>query len=99
MEELRYRAIIEDVKPSINGGEFAIKRVVGDTVKLTADVFGDGHDIVNAHLLYKHDSEKTWKKVPMSPVVNDLWEVEFEVKKLGFYTYRMDAWVCAELAT
>ncbi|MEM9050868.1 MAG: alpha-1,4-glucan--maltose-1-phosphate maltosyltransferase [Bacteroidota bacterium] len=93
MEELRYRAIIEDVKPSINGGEFAIKRVVGDTVKLTADVFGDGHDIVNAHLLYKHDSEKTWKKVPMSPVVNDLWEVEFEVKKLGFYTYRMDAWV------
>jgi len=93
MEELRYRAVIEDVKPSINNGEFAIKRVVGEKVKLTADVFGDGHDIVNAHLVYKHDAEKVWKKVPMTAIVNDLWEVEFEVKKQGFYTYRLEAWV------
>jgi len=93
MEELRYRAVIEDVKPAINGGEFAIKKVIGETVKLTADVFGDGHDIVNAHLVYKHDSQKTWKKVPMTALVNDLWEVEFEVKKIGFYTYKLEAWV------
>ncbi len=68
MEELRYRAVIEDVKPSINGGEFPIKRTVGERIKLTADVFGDGHDIVNAHLVFKHDSEKTWKKVPMTGI-------------------------------
>jgi len=93
MEELRYRAVIEDVKPSIDGGEFPIKRIVGERVRLTADVFGDGHDIVNAHLAYKHDSEKTWKKVPMKAVINDLWEVEFGLKKIGFYTYKLEAWV------
>src|SRR5262245_55663507 len=44
------RVIIENVRPEIDGGRFAIKRTVGERVDVTADVFADGHDVVVAVL-------------------------------------------------
>ncbi|HJR75810.1 MAG TPA: maltotransferase domain-containing protein, partial [Nitrospiraceae bacterium] len=40
----RRRVIIEGVRPAIDGGRFPIKRVVGQSVVVEADVFTDGHD-------------------------------------------------------
>ena len=39
------RVVIENVQPQVDCGRFPIKRVVGDRVKVTADIFADGHDI------------------------------------------------------
>ena len=38
---MRNRVIIENVKPEIDGGRYYIKRTVGETVTVTADIFGD----------------------------------------------------------
>ncbi|MDA0714147.1 MAG: DUF3416 domain-containing protein [Bacteroidetes bacterium] len=40
------RAVVRNVYPSIEGGRFPIKRVVGETVQVWADVFSDGHDVI-----------------------------------------------------
>ncbi len=40
----RKRVIIERLHPEIDGGRFPIKRVVGEKVIVTADIFADGHD-------------------------------------------------------
>ncbi len=93
MKELRYRAVIENIKPSIDDGVFAVKRVVGEPLHLTLDMFGDGHDVVDGHLVYKHESERTWKKKPLTFLVNDAWEVDFVPEKVGYYTYRFEAWI------
>jgi len=42
----RQRVIVARVSPEIDCGRFAIKRVVGETVIVDADVFADGHDLV-----------------------------------------------------
>jgi starch synthase (maltosyl-transferring) len=42
--EGRRRLCIENVSPEIDGGRFAIKRVIGECVAVEADVFADGHD-------------------------------------------------------
>ncbi len=42
----RARVVIEDVAPAVDGGRFAVKRVVGDEVVVEADCFADGHDVV-----------------------------------------------------
>ena len=34
------RVVIDDVSPQINGGEFSIKRVVGQVVNVSADLEG-----------------------------------------------------------
>jgi len=68
----RRRVVIEQVSPEIDGGRFAIKRVVGETVVVEADVFADGHDQVVCQILYSDDSEN-FQSSPMKPLANDRW--------------------------
>ncbi len=85
------RVVIEKVEPEIDGGRFPIKRVVGETVSVRADVFADGHDTLSALLLYRHESEQQWHKTPLRPLVNDRWEGSFTVTELGTWFYTLEA--------
>ncbi|MDQ5929845.1 MAG: hypothetical protein QG594_1626, partial [Bacteroidota bacterium] len=87
------RIIIENVMPQLDGGVFAIKRVVGQAVQVTASVFSDGHDVIEACVKYKHESEKNWSEVRMAATYNDEWEAQFKVEKQGIYTYYIESWV------
>ena len=46
-------AVIEDVKPQVDGGRFAAKRVVGDDVVVTAAGFAHGHEKVACAVRYR----------------------------------------------
>ncbi|HBG26879.1 MAG TPA: alpha-1,4-glucan--maltose-1-phosphate maltosyltransferase [Phycisphaerales bacterium] len=87
------RVIIERLEPQINNGTFSIKRVVGEKVIVTADIFTDGHDLISAELLYRHKSSSDWRYSPMTAVVNDEWTGSFEVRELGIYFYTVCGWV------
>ena len=87
------RVVIDYVYPKINNGDFYIKRVVGEVVAVEAHVLGDGHDIIAASVLYKHESEKKWREVRMALLGNDEWKAAFSVEKQGYYTYKVEAWV------
>jgi starch synthase (maltosyl-transferring) len=47
-EALSRRAIIDRVRPEIDGGRFPIKRTVGEAVQVEATIFADGHDVIAA---------------------------------------------------
>ncbi len=83
----RSRVVVEGVTPQIDGGLFAVKRVVGDRIRVEADVFGDGHDLVRAHLLYRHTRERDWRNEEMTALGNDHWAASFAVEQMGFYEY------------
>ena len=87
------RVVIDTVKPQINCGEFYIKRIVNEIVNVDAHVLVDGHDVIAASVLYKHEKERKWSEVRMHHVVNDEWKVSFTVEKQGFYTYKVEGWV------
>jgi starch synthase (maltosyl-transferring) len=91
--ELRRRAIISAVKPEIDCGRFAIKRTIGETVAVEADVFADGHDDVACAVLFKKDGAADWQEVRMRPLANDRWAAEFRVGEPGCYLYTLEAWV------
>lgn len=57
------RVIIESVTPQLEGGRYSIKRVVGETIDVTATVLTDGHDILQASLEYKHEKARKWQEV------------------------------------
>lgn len=86
------QVVIEYVRPQIDSGLFAIKRVVGQQVEVRADIFCDGHDRIAAELLFKHVDAPEWSLVEMSPLVNDEWTASFEVVQLGGYSYTIRAW-------
>ncbi len=89
----RVRVVIEAVDPEIDGGRFPIKRCVGEVVKVTADIFADSHDLLSARLRFRFQGETQWRETPLQLVVNDRWQGEFRVERIGRYGYTLTAWV------
>ncbi|HWS60935.1 MAG TPA: alpha-1,4-glucan--maltose-1-phosphate maltosyltransferase [Flavobacterium sp.] len=87
------RIVIENVLPQLDGGVNPIKRIINQSVNITADVFSDGHDVIECCVKFKHESDKKWQEVRMEPTVNDSWKASFKVEKQGFYTYFVEGWV------
>jgi starch synthase (maltosyl-transferring) len=88
-----HRVCIESVEPEIDYGRFPIKRTIGEEVRVTADIFADGHDHLGAALLYRAVNSPTWIETEMRLLVNDRWEGRFKVDSLGRYQYTVVAWV------
>jgi starch synthase (maltosyl-transferring) len=87
------RVVIDSVTPQINSGEFFIKRIVNEIVNVDAHVLVDGHDVIAASVLYKHEKAKRWSEVRMFDGGNDEWKASFSVEKQGFYNYKVQGWV------
>ena len=91
--EGRSRVVIEEIKPAVDAGRYAVKRVVGDRVRVTAVIYTDGHDHVAARLLYRPAADKAWQYAPLREIGNDVWEAEFTASSIGAWTYTVQAWV------
>jgi starch synthase (maltosyl-transferring) len=83
-------------KPSLDGGRYAPKRCVGDTVTVSADIFRDGHEILRAVARYRAPGSRRWVETPMVPVDahhNGVrWRGEFEVGSAGRWEWNVEAW-------
>ena len=89
----RRRVAIEAVRPEIDGGRFPIKRVLGETVTVEADVFTDGHDSLDCVLLYRKKDRAGWLEAPLRPIGNDRWRGAFRPEGLGLHIYTIEGWV------
>lgn len=87
------RVIIENVQPLVDGGLYPAKRTVGETVQVSASIFGDGHDHLRASVLFKKKGASRWSTVEMRPTFNDEWAASFKVEEKGTYVFTIDAWV------
>lgn len=86
------RVWIEDVKPCIDCGRFPVKRMIGEKVEVSAAVFADGHDHIQAVLSFQH-SEGDRKEIPMSRSGGDQWRASFQVEAIGTWYYTIKAWI------
>ena len=87
------RVQISRVEPEIDGGRYPIKRIVDDLVEVTADIVVDGHNALAAVLLYKEETESRWSESPMEHTINDCWQAQFKVSRVGRWQYRVEAWI------
>ncbi len=90
--EQAVRVFIEKIRPRIDCGRFPVKRTVGEKVVVSAYIFADGHDLLQAVLQYRH-AEGDWIEVEMTSQPDDLWTGEFAVEELGSYSYTVRAWI------
>ncbi len=89
----RVRAVIDAVRPSVDGGRFAVKRVTGERFAVEADCFADGHDALRAVLRWRAEDAADWREAEMQPLGNDRWRAEFTAGAPGRYRYTVTAWV------
>jgi starch synthase (maltosyl-transferring) len=88
----RRSVIIERIAPELNGGRFAVKRVVGDELLVTADIYADGHDLLAAALLLRAEDEESWREAPMRHVDNDRWAGSISLDRNARHRYAVEAW-------
>ena len=86
------RVVIERVTPELDGGRFPVKRIVGDTLQVEADIFCDGHEVIDAVVVYRAPHAEDWSEAPMTFVDNDRWAGEFPLTRMGRWTYTIFAW-------
>ena len=65
--------VIENIQPSIEGGRYPVKRVVGESLTISADILKEGHDVTAAVLKWRPQGQEQWFETPMTPGENDRW--------------------------
>jgi starch synthase (maltosyl-transferring) len=88
----RRTIIIERVVPELDGGRHPVKRVLGDRLLVTADIFADGHDMLDAAVLLRRESGEGFIEVPMRLVENDRWSGSLPLQAIGRHRYTVEAW-------
>jgi starch synthase (maltosyl-transferring) len=85
-------AVIENLRPLVDGGRYPVKRVIGDDLVVEADIFKEGHDVVAAVLKWRILSEERWHETPMVHIDNDRWRGVCTFYENATYEYTIEAW-------
>ena len=103
--DARRRVIVERAQPEIDGGRYPIKRTPGESVRVTVDLFADGHDLLAGALKYRRRpagrpsacalraDPAPLNDIPLMDLGNDSWGASFVVTELGEYEYTVEAWI------
>src|SRR5262245_20936248 len=86
------RFLVEDIYPSIDGGRYPVKRIVGEPFDVWADLLREGHDQLAAELLWRKETETGWRREPMRLHSNDRWRGRFTPTESGRYLFAIEAW-------
>jgi starch synthase (maltosyl-transferring) len=87
------RVVIENVSPQVEGGRYPLKRLVGDSIRLEADIYKDGHDQIAARVLFRPEGDKSWRESPLRYDFGpDRWHGRFDLDVVGRWEYVIEAW-------
>ena len=86
-------AVIENAGPQVDGGRFAVKRVVGEEIVVTADGFAHGHEKVACALRWRGPGDRAWSELEMEFLGNDRWRGAFVVDRIGRWEYAVACWI------
>lgn len=89
----RSRVIISDVKPLIEHGKYPIKRIVNESLKVSATLVADGHDVVAGAVAWRKIGGKAWQYKALSWGQNDCFETEIAFEAIGAQEYKIQGWV------
>jgi starch synthase (maltosyl-transferring) len=90
------RIVIQYPTPSVDGGRYPVKRCVGDRVRVEADVFRDGHDLIRAVVRHRGPGDSAWQESELRRLDAHLggvrWVGDFVVDRPGRWQYTIEAW-------
>ena len=88
------RIPILNVGPAEGCGRFPAKAVVGETFTVSATVFREGHDAVNANVVLRDAKGRKGPWTPMTPGEpgTDRWTAEITPTSEGRWSFQVEAW-------
>lgn len=89
----RKRVVISNISPVVEQGRYPAKSAKAEYVTISADVFSDGHDEIDASVLVSYPGVEGWKEHYMVPTFNDHWSFRLKTEATGFYSFKIRGWV------
>ncbi len=88
------RIPVMDVTPSVEGGRYPAKAAVGEVFPVSALVFREGHDELNADLVVTgpDGARRPWVRMRKDATEPDLWHASFTPDAVGPHTFEIEAW-------
>jgi starch synthase (maltosyl-transferring) len=88
------RIPVMDVSPVVECGRYPAKAAVGEAFPVTATIFREGHDELNADLVVTGPDGKRRPPVRMSKDATepDIWHASFTPDVVGPWTYEIESW-------
>ena len=93
MAEELGRIVIEEIRPSTPRRHPA-KAAVGEAVRISADIYKDGHDVLAARVLWS-GPDGEWASAPLHELGNDRWEGVISPTAVGRHAFVVEAWTDA----
>ncbi|MBV9465636.1 MAG: alpha-1,4-glucan--maltose-1-phosphate maltosyltransferase [Solirubrobacterales bacterium] len=88
--------LIQYPSPLVDGGRYPAKRCVGDRVRISADVFRDGHELLRAVVRYRGPGDRRWREAELRRIDAHLggvrWATEIGLDRCGGWQYTIEAW-------
>ena len=86
--------VIGGIGPVVLGGRYAVKRLVGEELRIGADIFTDGHDVLAARVLYRPPGERHPVSLPMAySFEDDRWYATLMLDRVGEWPFSVEGWV------
>ncbi|WP_280723610.1 alpha-1,4-glucan--maltose-1-phosphate maltosyltransferase [Kitasatospora sp. MAA4] len=88
------RIPVLDVAPVVDAGRRPARAVVGETFQVSATVFREGHDAVNANVVLRDPKGRGGQWTPMHELSagSDRWGADVTPTATGRWTYTVEAW-------
>ncbi|MCL5044888.1 MAG: alpha-1,4-glucan--maltose-1-phosphate maltosyltransferase [Deltaproteobacteria bacterium] len=84
--------LIENVAPSVDCGQYPVKRIVGEPVVVEADVFRDGHYKLRAVVKWRRKEAQAFRETAMEELPNDRFRAVLVPAESGRYLFTVEAW-------
>ena len=86
--------VVGSIAPAVADGRHAVKRLVGDGLRIGADIFTDGQDLLAARVLYLTPGERRTLSVPMTySFEDDRWYATLTLDRVGEWRFSVEGWV------
>ena len=91
-QERHASVVISNLSPRVEDGRYPTKRVAGEVLPVSADIFKDGHDVLVAVVQWKKAGKKKIHEQALEPYENDRWGTQLTFPKTGKIEISIEAW-------
>ncbi|MBA3317583.1 MAG: alpha-1,4-glucan--maltose-1-phosphate maltosyltransferase [Gemmatimonadales bacterium] len=86
--------VVSGIAPALRDGRYAVKRLVGDQLRVGADIFTDGHDVLAARVLCRAPGERRPASTPMTySFEDDRWYATLSLDRPGEWRFMVEGWI------
>ena len=88
------RIPVTGVSPVIADGAYPVKAVAHERILISANVFREGHDAVNASVILTapHGTQRRIDMTQVEPKGLDIWQAHVRMATEGDWTFRVEGW-------